>query len=80
MTYDAVGSLARVWEEPYGDRRQELVLIGAGMDRAALTAAFDEALLTDSEMQRGPAAWAAYPNPFAALFLEKDAEPEAVLA
>lgn len=39
----------RVWREPNGDCRQEIVLIGAKMDRAALTAMLDEALLTPEE-------------------------------
>lgn len=35
------------WEEPWGDRRQELVFIGAGIDWAALEARLDAALLPD---------------------------------
>ena len=34
----------------YGDRRQEIVFIGAGMDEAAISAQLDAALLTDTEM------------------------------
>ena len=34
-----------LWAEPHGDRRQELVFIGAGMDEAALRAALDAALV-----------------------------------
>ena len=39
-------------ETPWGDRRQEIVFIGASMDEAAITAQLDTALLTDEEMQR----------------------------
>ncbi|CAG9177844.1 Putative metal chaperone YciC [Cupriavidus laharis] len=49
---------------PYGDRRQELALIGLDLDRVALEALLDACLLTDAEMTAGPDAWAAYPDPF----------------
>ncbi len=52
------------WAEPWGDRQQELVIIGMGMDQTALTAAFDACLLTDAELAAGPAAWASLPDPF----------------
>ncbi|MBT9386840.1 zinc metallochaperone GTPase ZigA [Pseudooceanicola sp. CBS1P-1] len=55
--------LAQHWQEPYGDRRQELVFIGAGMDRAALTAALDAALV-EEENRFEPALWADLPDPF----------------
>ena len=52
-------------QEPYGDRRQEIVLIGIGMDKAWLTAMLDSALLTDEEFALGPEAWSAFPDSFA---------------
>ncbi|NYF77793.1 GTP-binding protein [Granulicella arctica] len=64
--------IGKVWEHPFGDRRQEIVLIGAGMDRLMLEAGFSSALLTDAEMAKGPNAWAQYKNPFAALFTERE--------
>lgn len=44
-----LAEIRKNWEEPNGDCRQEIVLIGAGMDREALTAMLDEALLTPEE-------------------------------
>lgn len=52
------------WREPHGDRRQEVVLIGAQLDRAHLTAALDACLLNDDELQLGPDAWGAWDDPF----------------
>ncbi|WP_323119285.1 GTP-binding protein [Burkholderia alba] len=49
-----------------GDRRQELVLIGIGIDAAAWCARFDACLLTDDEYALGQAAWSHYPDPFPA--------------
>lgn len=39
--------LADHWQEPFGDRRQELVFIGAGIDWPALKARLDSALLPE---------------------------------
>ncbi|HJO06106.1 MAG TPA: GTP-binding protein [Chloroflexota bacterium] len=48
----------------HGDRRQEMVLIGVGMDRPALVASLDGCLVTDAEMESGAAGWAALDDPF----------------
>lgn len=55
----------RNMQEPYGDRRQEVVLIGIGMDKTALSQMFDQALLTDEEFAGGPEAWKSFADPFA---------------
>ena len=49
------------WDEEWGDRRTGLVFIGRDVDEESLTAALDDALLTDEEMA---AEWAAFENPF----------------
>jgi G3E family GTPase len=56
--------VSTLWQEPYGDRRQEIVFIGIGMDEAALRRDLDTCLLTRAELRGGPRAWAALPDPF----------------
>ena len=48
----------------FGDRQQELVLIGINMDKDALIAQFDSCLLTADELALGMAAWQQFPDPF----------------
>lgn len=43
---------------------QDLAFIGMHLDQEKLVAALDEAALTDEEWDAGPAAWAAFPDPF----------------
>lgn len=52
------------WAGDHGDRRQELVFIGIGMDRAQHVSRLDACLLTDAEMSGGPRAWARFEDPF----------------
>ncbi len=59
----SLDALAKDWHPEFGDRMQELVFIGAGMDQAAIEAALNGCLLTDEEMAEGPAAWATYRDP-----------------
>ena len=48
---------------PYGDRRQEIVFIGAQMNRAAIEAQLDGALLTQEEMEAYGRQYAGTPDP-----------------
>jgi G3E family GTPase len=54
-------AIDEAWQEPWGDRRQEVVFIGGpAMDRDELEEALDECLLTPGEMAEGPDRWARY--------------------
>ncbi|MCS6285372.1 MAG: GTP-binding protein [Nitrospira sp.] len=53
-----------VWDPEYGDRSQELVLIGRKMDQAALMARLETCLLTEEELSPGLATWGAAADPF----------------
>lgn len=63
---EEIATVLSNWKEPYGDRRQEIVLIGyAGqMDEDFLSDCFDACLLTDAEMAGGESAWIAFKDPF----------------
>ena len=49
---------------PYGDRRQELVIIGRDLDRESIRERLDACLLDDFEMQIGAVGWHQLPDPF----------------
>ena len=51
------------WQEPWGDRRQEIVFIGSGIDWRRLKARLDAALLT-ADAAPGPEALPDLPDPF----------------
>ncbi len=55
--------IAQHWEEPYGDRRQEIVFIGAGIDWPLLKAQLDAALIPE-EVAYAVDAPPTMPDPF----------------
>lgn len=61
---EEIQKILKNWKKPFGDRRQEIVLIGIDMDRGALTQRFNECLLTDEELALGEEKWKKLPDPF----------------
>ena len=51
------------WEEPWGDRRQEIVFIGSGIDWKAITARLNAALIND-ESASSPDTLPNFSDPF----------------
>lgn len=66
--------IERLHEGPYGDRRQELVFIGAGMDRASIERRLDQCLLDDVEMQLGQLGWESFADPFSVWWDDDEGE------
>jgi G3E family GTPase len=70
---EALARMQETWREPYGDRRQELILIGEAAPLASTTRReLDVCLLTDEEMARPLQQWAALPDPFPVWDLENE--------
>ena len=50
------------WEQPWGDRRQEMVFIGIGLDQAAITQALEDCLVPETDFV--PELWEGLDDPF----------------
>lgn len=69
---EALMRMQETWQEPYGDRRQELILIGeVGPLGAAMRRELDECLLTDYEYALTLEEWGKLPDPFPAWDLDE---------
>jgi G3E family GTPase len=56
--------IAEFWQEPFGDRRQELVFIGIDMPKEGMLSQLESALLTEDELAMGEGKWALFPDNF----------------
>ncbi len=59
-----IESIEHEFAGEFGDRRQELVIIGIEMDRPRITQALNDCLLTEAEMAQGRAVWQNWDDPF----------------
>jgi G3E family GTPase len=60
----ALRHMQETWREPYGDRRQELVLIGEAPALSAVAENLERCLLTDAEFSLPWAEWSKFSDPF----------------
>ena len=56
----------------HGDRHQELVFIGQGLDQQNVERHLDRCLLTDLEFVLGPEAWSDFEDPFPSIEIETE--------
>lgn len=61
---EALKQTGHGWSSNFGDRCQELVLIGVHLDRPKMRAALEKALLTDEEMDAGVESWKNFHDAF----------------
>jgi G3E family GTPase len=64
LSPDERKEVAAAWHPLWGDRAQELVVIGKDMDEQETRVQLDACLLTDEEMARGDIFWASEADPF----------------
>ena len=57
-------AIRKMWVEPFGDMRQELVFIGQGLDKEKMIERLDECLLSEDEVLKGKAYWKTLNDPF----------------
>lgn len=63
-----------LWHEPYGDRQNELVVIGRNMNADIVKDILNSCLLTDQEFYSpdGNASWASFEDPYAEIWAEDE--------
>lgn len=61
---EALASIQALWQEPFGDMRQELVFIGQNLNQQGIVEALNSCLLDDDELLQGKAYWKTLPDPF----------------
>jgi G3E family GTPase len=72
---ESIALIRKNWQEPYGDRRQEMVFIGQDLDEMRIRAELENCLLDVEEEDHGMETWQKiFPDPFPAWTEPVDAD------
>ena len=71
---EAVAAIHSRFAGEYGDRHQELVIIGQQLDREKIETLFNACLLTDQEWNAGPTAWLQMDDPLPPIEMESETD------
>ncbi|MFQ3172667.1 MAG: G3E family GTPase [Oleispira sp.] len=63
---ESLSYIESLWQEPFGDMRQELVFIGQHIDVPAMRESLNECLLSEEEVLKGQSSWLKLDDPFPA--------------
>lgn len=69
---ETVSEIRSNFSGEHGDRHQELVFIGQGLDQQRTEEILDSCLLTDTEFSQGGSAWAEFEDPLPPIELETE--------
>ena len=61
---ESINNIREQWEEPFGDKRQELVFIGQSLDKEAMLYDLNKCLLSEDELLKGESYWETFDDPF----------------
>ena len=61
---ESINTIREQWEEPFGDKRQELVFIGQSLDEDAMLKALHNCLLSEEDLLKGESYWETLDDPF----------------
>ena len=73
---ESIAEIKSKFTGPHGDRHQELVFIGNGMDESRVTEILDRCLVTDSEFEQGPEAWSEFTDTLPPIEIQAEYDDE----
>ena len=71
---ELIGEIRSNFSGDHGDRHQQIVFIGQGIEQQRIENILDGCLLTESEFAQGPSAWADLEDPLPPIEFEDEDE------